>query len=147
MTHQVLVLDEAAYLEDLTFLSEAARIALVQQRAPAGDLTIALVSEARMKELNQEYAGEDHATDVLSFPHHEIDSESGRLYIGDVAICVSVAREQVQQAGHSLKSELLLLAVHGILHLLGYDHKSEEDSITMFSLQKDLLSKIATNEA
>lgn len=142
MSHLAHVQDEAAYLGDLTFLSEAACYVFEQQNAPEGDVTIALVDETRIKSLNREFAGEDHSTDVLSFPHHEIDSESGRFYFGDVAICLSLAQDQAAKARHALETELLLLTVHGILHLLGHDHANKVDSRNMFSLQQELLEKI-----
>ncbi len=101
--------------------------------APArtrGSLTIALVPDARIRALNRRYRGKDAATDVLSFPA----GEPGVL--GDVVIAVGVARRQAQDAGHALQTELRILALHGLLHLLGYDH--EHDDGRMARLERRL---------
>jgi probable rRNA maturation factor len=101
--------------------------------APArakGGMTVALVSDVRVRTLNQQYRGIDKATDVLSFPAGEPD------YLGDVVIAVGVARRQAREAGHALRSELRVLALHGLLHLLGYDH--ERDGGRMARLERRL---------
>jgi probable rRNA maturation factor len=91
--------------------------------APAsarGAVTLALVSSARMRALNLAYRGKDYATDVLSFPA----AEGGQL--GDVVIATGVAARQAREAGHSVSTELRVLALHGLLHLLGYDHERDQ---------------------
>jgi probable rRNA maturation factor len=90
--------------------------------APArarGAMTIAIVPDGRVQQLNRRYRRKDAATDVLSFPSDE------RGYLGDVVIAAGVARRQARQAGHSLQHELRVLALHGLLHLLGYDHERD----------------------
>jgi probable rRNA maturation factor len=90
--------------------------------APArarGHLTIAIAPDARVRALNKQFRRQDHATDVLSFPSGE------RAHLGDVVIASGVARRQARAAGHSLQTELRVLALHGLLHLLGYDHESD----------------------
>jgi probable rRNA maturation factor len=90
--------------------------------APArarGTMTIAIVPDGRVQRLNRRYRGKDAATDVLAFPSDE------RGYLGDVVIAGGVARRQARQAGHSLQHELRVLALHGLLHLLGYDHERD----------------------
>jgi len=90
--------------------------------APArarGTMTIAIVPDGRVQQLNRRYRRTDAATDVLSFPSDE------RGYLGDVVIAAGVARRQARQAGHSLQRELRVLALHGLLHLLGYDHERD----------------------
>jgi len=90
--------------------------------APArarGTMTIAIVPDGRVQQLNRRYRRTDTATDVLSFPSDE------RGYLGDVVIAAGMARRQAQQAGHSLQRELRVLALHGLLHLLGYDHERD----------------------
>jgi probable rRNA maturation factor len=90
--------------------------------APArarGAMTIAIVPDDRVQQLNRRYRRTDAATDVLSFPSDE------RGYLGDVVIAAGVARRQARQAGHSLQHELRVLALHGLLHLLGYDHERD----------------------
>jgi probable rRNA maturation factor len=98
-----------------------------------GALTVALVSDARVRSLNRRYLGKDSATDVLSFPA----GEPGEL--GDVVIAAGVAARQAREAGHSLAVELRVLALHGLLHLLGYDH--ERDDGRMARLERRLRLK------
>ena len=91
--------------------------------APArarGGMTVAIVPDARVHALNRRYRKKDRPTDVLSFPSGE------RGYLGDVVIAAGVARRQAKAAGHSLQTELRVLALHGLLHLLGYDHERDE---------------------
>jgi probable rRNA maturation factor len=96
-------------------------------------VTVALVADARVSALNRQYRQKNRPTDVLSFPAHE----PGRL--GDVAIALGVARRQARAAGHSLGTELRILALHGLLHLLGYDH--EQDDGRMERLERRLRRK------
>jgi len=90
--------------------------------APAtarGDLSIAIVSDRRMRALNRQFRGKDAVTDVLSFP-----AES-RGFMGDIVIAAGVSTRQARDAGHSAQTELRVLALHGLLHLLGYDHEAD----------------------
>jgi probable rRNA maturation factor len=104
--------------------------------APArasGGVTVAIVPDARVKTLNRQFRKQDKPTDVLSFPADE------RGELGDVVIAAGVARRQAREAGHSLQTELRVLALHGLLHLLGYDH--ETDSGRMARLERRLRVK------
>jgi probable rRNA maturation factor len=104
--------------------------------APArarGAVTVAIVPDARVKALNRRYRRKDRKTDVLSFPADE------REYLGDVVIAAGVARRQARAAGHSLQTELRVLALHGLLHLLGYDH--EHDNGRMRRVERRLRAK------
>jgi probable rRNA maturation factor len=83
-------------------------------------MTVALVPDARVRALNRQYRKKDKATDVLSFPADE------RGHLGDVVIAAGVARRQARDAGHSFPTELRVLALHGLLHLLGYDHERDD---------------------
>jgi probable rRNA maturation factor len=106
--------------------------------APAsarGQVTLGLVSDRRIRTLNREFRGIDSATDVLSFP----SGEPAPGPLGDVLIARGVAARQARQAGHSLKTELRVLALHGLLHLLGYDH--ETDAGQMARLERRLRRK------
>jgi probable rRNA maturation factor len=89
-------------------------------RSLCGEVTIALVSDARMRALNRQFRRVDAATDVLSFPSR------GGLGIGDIAIARGVAARQAKAAGHTLATETRMLALHGLLHLAGYDHASDD---------------------
>jgi probable rRNA maturation factor len=105
--------------------------------APArarGAVTIALLSDAAIRRLNRTYRGIDRATDVLSFrattsgvtPEVHLGSDSrGRRFLGDIAISVHSARRQAREHGHPPRDEVRLLALHGLLHLLGYDHDAD----------------------
>jgi probable rRNA maturation factor len=91
--------------------------------APArarGAVTVAIVPDNRIRLLNRQYRRKDVPTDVLSFPSEE------RGYLGDIVIAAGVARRQAAAAGHSLQTELRVLALHGLLHLLGYDHEHDD---------------------
>ena len=100
--------------------------------APAsarGDVCVALVSDARMRALNRQFRGKDQVTDVLSFPAHDRSASSAPSaagFLGDVVIASGVAKKQAKAARHSLNTEIRVLALHGLLHLLGYDHDSDD---------------------
>ena len=93
-------------------------------------MTVAIVSDARVRALNRQYRKKDKATDVLSFSSEE------RGFLGDVVIASGVAARQAREAGHSLATEVRVLALHGLLHLLGYDH--ERDDGRMARLERRL---------
>ncbi len=98
----------------------------LERVAPArarGEVVVALVSDGRMRALNRTYRGADYATDVLSFPAS--DQPEGESSLGDIVIATGVAARQAAQARHSLQTELRVLALHGLLHLLGYDHERD----------------------
>jgi len=105
----------------------------VAPRRARGEMTVAVVPDARVRALNHQYRRTDQVTDVLSFPA----GEPGEL--GDVVIAAGVAARQARRAGHSLAVELRVLALHGLLHLLGYDH--EHDDGRMARLERRLRRK------
>jgi len=92
-----------------------------------------VTSDARVRALNRRFRGKDSATDVLSFPSGEPDT------LGDVVIAAGVAARQAAEAGHSIQAEFRVLALHGLLHLLGYDH--EQDDGRMARLERRLRRK------
>jgi probable rRNA maturation factor len=106
-------------------------------RRARGEVTLALVSDARMRALNRMYRGKDYATDVLSFPAGLEREASAERFLGDIVIATGVARRQARDLGHSLAVELRILSLHGLLHLLGYDH--ERDRGRMRTLEQRLL--------
>ena len=109
-------------------------LARVAPRAARGDVAIALVTDARMRALNRDYRRKDYATDVLSF-----EGRDGHL--GDLVIAKGVAARQAREAGHGLQAELRVLALHGLLHLLGYDHDDPQDGGRMARLESRLRRK------
>ncbi len=117
-------------------------------------VTVSFASEKRIKELNNNYRKVDNITDVLSFPmldivypQHVKDyskevSPDGILYLGDVVICPKRAKEQASEYGHSKKREVAFLALHGLLHLYGYDHIKVEDEKIMKNASKEILEEL-----
>ncbi|HYS26491.1 MAG TPA: rRNA maturation RNase YbeY [Vicinamibacterales bacterium] len=106
-----------------------------------GVMTVAIVPDARVRALNRQYRKKDRATDVLSFPAvapsaRRRGKAGEREFLGDVVIASGVAARQARAAGHSLRTELRVLALHGLLHLLGYDH--ERDDGRMARLERRL---------
>ncbi len=102
------------------------------------EISLSLVEATEMQALNLKYRERDYVTDVLSFPCSEPRT------LGDIVICPEQALKQAQELGHSLNREMSFLFVHGLLHLLGYDHEiSSEDERLMFDLQDHILSQIS----
>jgi probable rRNA maturation factor len=106
----------------------------LSKAAPAGargEVTIALISDARMRTLNRSFRGKDYATDVLSFPSQgdEAPRAGGGSYLGDIVIATGVAHRQADDVGHPVSTEFKVLALHGLLHLLGYDHETDESAM------------------
>jgi probable rRNA maturation factor len=147
------IANEAGFGVDEIGLAAVARFTLDQMRIhPLAELSILLVDEPAMAELNQKYMGEPGPTDVLAFPMDELrppgmggnrvgDTDDGpEELLGDVVLCPQVAAAQAAAAGHSTQDELELLCVHGILHLLGYDHAEPEEHAAMFGAQHQLLT-------
>ena len=93
-----------------------------------GHLTIAIVTDATMRRLNRQFRGRDKVTDVLSFPPEAAARPASgpkRVFLGDLAIAKGTAALQARQLGHPVQTELRILALHGLLHLLGYDHETD----------------------
>jgi probable rRNA maturation factor len=108
----------------------ASWLAAIAPSRARGTVTVAIVSDARVRALNRQYRRKDKVTDVLAFPSGE------RGHLGDVVIAAGVAARQAREAGHTLATELRVLALHGLLHLLGYDH--ERDDGRMARLERRL---------
>jgi probable rRNA maturation factor len=103
-------------------------LAAAAPRRTHGTVNVAIVSDARVRALNRRYRGKDAATDVLSFPAFDgvvRDPRSLTPFLGDIVIARGVARRQAREAGHSEAVEWKVLALHGLLHLLGYDHERD----------------------
>ena len=111
---------------------------------PQAELTIMFVDEDEMEQLHVRWLALPGPTDVMSFPMDELrPGRDGALapagVLGDVVVCPSVAAAQAREAGHSTIEEMLLLTIHGILHLLGFDHADPEEEREMFGIQRSLL--------
>ena len=109
-------------------------------KKPDIDITLRLIDDDEMHQLNQTFRGEDKTTDVLSFNQDVQDPETGRYYLGDILISVPKAANQAQEHAHSLEDEITFLSIHGTLHLLGYDHYTEEEKAIMWPLQDKIFS-------
>ncbi|MEK5441790.1 rRNA maturation RNase YbeY [Fredinandcohnia sp. FSL W7-1320] len=110
------------------------------------EVSVTFVDNERIKEINREYRDKDQPTDVISFAMEEmgegeiaIVGEDIPKVLGDIIISIPRAKEQAEDYGHSFARELGFLAVHGFLHLLGYDHITKQDEEKMFSRQKEIL--------
>jgi probable rRNA maturation factor len=113
---------------------------------PASELTVSFVTNERIREINKEYRDKDQVTDVISFALEELGEDETKIVgegipriLGDIIISVGRAKEQAEEYGHSYSRELGFLALHGFLHLLGYDHLNDEDEKKMFGRQKEIL--------
>ena len=140
------VLDESGQSVDVKHLGSLSRFVLDRLRVhPLAELCVKLVDIDTITELNVKWMDGDGPTDVLAFPMDElrpglVNEEPEEGILGDIMVCPDIAARQATEAGHPVRSELELLTVHGILHLLGYDHAEPEEHKTMFGLQDTLLA-------
>jgi probable rRNA maturation factor len=124
-------------------LERAAQAVLAHQsNAVDADLTLALTGDEQIQTLNRDFLGRDAPTDVLSFAADETDPQTGRRYLGDVIISLPRAVEQSTARGGTLEAEIQLLVVHGVLHLLGYDHTRAEVKARMWAAQAEVLDRL-----
>lgn len=131
---------------DLSFvLEKALNFMLGENNLQDGEVSVIIGDDIMLRELNRDYRGKDKPTDVLSFsylePGDEVPSESEDKAVGDIYISIDRAGEQAEAVGHSLDREVFILAVHGMLHLLGYDHSDDKESITMRNKEIDIIDK------
>jgi probable rRNA maturation factor len=109
---------------------------------PESELSISLVDMEEMSSLHMRWLDESGPTDVLSFPMDELkpnSSSDGPGILGDIVLCPEYAKKQAVEIGHSLQAELEVLVVHGVLHLLGFDHRENDEKTMMFSRQDEIL--------
>lgn len=127
---------------DLDYIEKLSDFALQKENVDNGIVNIILVSKEEIHKINKEYRNVDRPTDVISFAleeNEELSFEFGRL-LGDIYICVPIMKSQAIEYGHSEKRELSFLVVHGLLHLLGYDHMEKEEEKVMFEKQELILN-------
>ncbi|MBE9118059.1 rRNA maturation RNase YbeY [Lusitaniella coriacea LEGE 07157] len=129
----------------------ASWLEILQPQTPAAlgwEVTLRLTDDREIQTLNRDYRHQDRPTDVLAFAELDIDSplgeglESEPSYLGDIVISVETASRQAQEQGHPLEIELVWLASHGFLHLLGWDHPNDEKLQEMLSMQEQFLKNI-----
>ncbi|HDP69496.1 MAG TPA: rRNA maturation RNase YbeY [Actinobacteria bacterium] len=149
---EILISDRQNNLKiDALSLKELAEFTLVFEEVDnLAELSMVFVDEEEIERLNSQYRGAEEPTDVLSFPlFDKVPQEKTEhlLMLGDVVICPSVARRNALEMRRSLEKELNMLLVHGILHLLGYDHIEPKDEILMKMRQKEILKKFAQSRS
>jgi probable rRNA maturation factor len=126
-----------------SILLNAARTTLKLAGTSGGpDVGIVVGNDALLHQLNVKYRQVDGPTDVLSFPAGEVDPDTSDVYLGDVVISLPRAEDQAAAGGHPVSEELQLLVVHGVLHLLGYDHEGFNDKQKMQAAQDRILQQL-----
>lgn len=106
------------------------------------DVTLVITDDTQIRELNRQFREMDQETDVLSFPSDEVDLDTGVSYLGDILISYPQAQRQALEIGHPVETELQLLIVHGMLHLLGFDHASVVEKTEMWDIQTRILNQL-----
>jgi len=140
------IVDNDLY-QNYDYLNEVINHTLEVMDAKESIFTIIFVTPEEIHELNKQYRGVDRVTDVISFAledAHDVSLSDVRV-LGDIYICIDRMKEQAIEYGHSETRELSFLTVHGLLHLLGYDHQTKEDEEVMFGLQRKILSDLNIN--
>lgn len=147
---QVILNDETEQLSDemIQLVGSVIQTAMkVENIDESSEVSISFVNDEQIQELNREYRQKDEPTDVLSFPMNEgedVDVDFGDgmpQLLGDVIISIPRVEAQAKEYGHDFKRELCFLAVHGFLHLIGYDHETEAEEAIMFKKQEEILDK------
>ena len=106
------------------------------------EVSIRIESDEVLRQLNHQYRGIDQPTDVLSFESNMIDPETGKMNLGDILISYPTSEKQALEAGHPVESEIILLILHGILHLSGYDHSTKKEKDQMWQKQQSILTSL-----
>jgi probable rRNA maturation factor len=145
--HTIEISDESAQSAiDVLALRELALAVLRAEQVPPSELSILLTDDAAVRELNRAYRGVDSATDVLSFAQDEgvplARPDGARRHLGDVVVSIETARRQADEYGQTLDQEAGHLLVHGVLHLLGYDHETAADTAQMKSREDVILGGV-----
>lgn len=145
------LLDETGTVtqQEMDFIQEVLLHAAQAEKTGEAEVSVTLVTNGMIRDINREYRDKDAATDVISFALEEQGEDEITIHggadvrlLGDIIISVERAKEQAEDYGHSYERELGFLAVHGFLHLLGYDHLTEEDEKRMFGRQEEILASL-----
>ena len=135
------VIEDNGLYNDYNYLYDVISYTLEHEKVDNSIFSIIFVDDDEIHEINRNYRNVDRITDVISFAFE--DSEDLRYNVvrtlGDIYVCIPQMKRQAKDYGHSEKRELSFLVVHGLLHLLGYDHMNEEDEKVMFALQEMIL--------
>lgn len=128
---------------DEGILLDTAKQVLHHESVPLNSsLTILLTTNEHIQQLNRQYRNVDAPTDVLSFKMDIPDPDENTQYLGDVVISLPIASEQAKKQGYPTISEVQLLIVHGILHILGYDHNNPQEKSRMWQKQREILKEL-----
>lgn len=133
--------EEIEYREDIE--KTIAEVLKTEGLADNYELSLSFVDREEIHKLNKEFRGVDRPTDVLSFPLDEkIEVPDANIMLGDIVICLDVAKDQAKEFGHSLRREIMYLTCHSTLHLLGYDHMEEEEKRQMRAREKEVMKNL-----
>jgi probable rRNA maturation factor len=124
--------------------SAVLRVLALHEKTSA-DITIRLTDDKEMCLLNEKFRGISTTTDVLSFNQNYVNPETGAFYLGDIVISLDRACQQAGENNHTLSGECTLLAIHGALHLLGYDHSEPDEQEEMWKIQEKILNQTLTD--
>ncbi len=128
--------------EELSTLKKVLNLTLKKEKVKKATFNIIFITDTEIQKINKQYRNQDKPTDVISFALEENKKEQAFLkerVLGDIYISIDRAKKQADDYNHSLKRELCFLAVHGLLHLLGYDHQTKEEEKIMFKKQELIL--------
>jgi len=128
-------------IKEISEIEKLLKFALEYQKIDNAIFNVIIVDEEKIQELNKTYRGKDSVTDVISFALEDDDTfiSTDFRVLGDIYICLKKAKDQSEEYGHSFLRELAFLSIHGLLHLLGYDHMAKKDEKVMFELQERIL--------
>ncbi len=145
-SYRVDVQVEGKWPADVEALQKAALATLAYHGAPPVEVAIVVSDDESLQELNRRFRGLDAPTDVLAFPNEArgpfVEVAGQPRYLGDVILSYPRAEEQAREAGHPVLAELLLLVVHGVLHLLGYEDETEPERSQMWAAQEAILNAL-----
>lgn len=137
------ITNEFGYDKDYSYLDSLIKRTLKHEKIKNANFSIVFVDEEKIKYLNKNYRNKDSVTDVISFAFEDNEKViyNKMRFLGEIYICIPKMKSQALEYGHSEERELAFLTVHGLLHLLGYDHMTKEDEKVMFGLQEELLNE------
>lgn len=139
--NEVIINDLFGY-KKFSYLEDVLNFTFKKLNIENKSVSVILVDENYIKEINRMYRDKDAVTDVISFAFLDSKDLEEEILLGDIYICVPRMKKQALEFGHSEKRELSFLAIHGLLHLLGYDHMNKNDEEVMFGLQEEILSEL-----
>lgn len=142
--NEITVINETDEIIDKKLLNKVASFALVHEKVEKALVNIIIVDNVEIRKINKEYRGIDRETDVISFALEDDDTfiELPIRVLGDIYISIDKVKSQAIEYGHSEKREICFLTVHGILHLLGYDHMNPDEEKIMFDKQDKILMEL-----